>query len=120
MRIEIWHNPRCSKSRAALAILTSRGIAPETVDYLKTPPDVARLREVVAMLGVPPRDLLRTGEPAYRALRLADPALDDAAILQAMADHPILIERPVVIAGDRAVIGRPPETVEALLAEMSR
>lgn len=114
VNVVIWHNPRCSKSRAALAILRDRGVEPEIVAYLKTPPDVAALRDAVARLGLSPRDLLRKGEAIYHELGLADPALDDAAILKAMAEHPVLIERPVVFAGERAVIGRPPERVAGL------
>lgn len=115
MKVTIWHNPRCSKSRAALEILRAAGIAPQIVEYLKTPPDVAGLREVIGKLGIAPRQLLRTGEPAYRELDLAATDLDDAAIYDAMARHPVLIERPVVIAVDRAVVGRPPERVRELI-----
>ncbi|MFO8153312.1 arsenate reductase (glutaredoxin) [Thioalkalivibrio sp.] len=107
----MYHNPRCSKSRAALALLRERGIEPEIVEYLKTPPDRTALEDLIAMLGVSPRNLLRTSEAAYRELGLADAELPDERIIQAMVDHPKLIERPIVIHGGQARIGRPPERV---------
>ncbi|TVP87830.1 MAG: arsenate reductase (glutaredoxin) [Thioalkalivibrio sp.] len=107
----IYHNPRCSKSRAALALLREQGIAPEIVEYLKTPPDRATLEDLIAKLGISPRQLLRTGEAAYRELGLADPELADERIIQAMVDHPKLIERPIVVRGGQARIGRPPERI---------
>lgn len=107
----MYHNPRCSKSRAALALLRERGIEPEIVEYLKTPPDRTTLEDLIAMLGVSPRKLLRTNDAAYRELGLADPQLPDERIIQAMVDHPKLIERPIVIHGGQARIGRPPERV---------
>ena len=111
----LYHNPRCSKSRAALALLDARGITPRVVRYLDTPPDVATLQSLVAQLGLTPRALLRTGEPEYAALGLDDPGVDDAAILDAMATHPRLIERPILVRGTRAVIGRPTERLLTLL-----
>ncbi|PJJ99515.1 arsenate reductase (glutaredoxin) [Lysobacteraceae bacterium NML91-0213] len=111
----LYHNPRCSKSRAALALLQARGIEPRVVQYLDTPPDAATLHHVVAALGKPARALLRTGEEEYAALGLADPGLDDARVIAAMAAHPRLIERPILVRGERAVIGRPPERVLELL-----
>jgi len=110
-----YHNPRCSKSRQALALLGERGITPVIVPYLDTPPDAQTLRRLLAQLGLPARALLRTGEDAYRALGLDDPALDEAALIDAMAAHPRLIERPIFVHGERAVIGRPPERVLDLL-----
>ena len=112
----LYHNPRCSKSRAALDLLAERGVAPEIVRYLDTPPDAGTLRRLLAQLGLPARALLRTGEDEYKTLKLADPALDDEALIAAMAAHPKLIERPVFVCGGRAVIGRPPERVLELLA----
>jgi len=106
-----YHNPRCSKSRQALALLQARGIAPEIVHYLETPPDTATLQTLLQQLGLPARALLRTGEDIYNALGLADPALDEATLMAAMSAHPRLIERPIFICGQRAVIGRPPERV---------
>lgn len=107
----LYHNPRCSKSRAALELLQAHGVEPAVVRYLDSPPDVAALRRLVDALGIAPRELLRRGEAAYRDLGLDDPSLDDDAILAAMAAHPILIERPILVRGTRAVIGRPPERV---------
>lgn len=117
MTITFWHNPRCSKSRAALALLEERGQPLDVVDYQKTPPDAATIADVVAKLGLPARALLRSGEAAYAELGLADESLDASALIAAMAAHPVLIERPVAIRGDRAIIGRPPEQVLALLDE---
>lgn len=111
----LLHNPRCSKSRAALALLQARGIDFELLPYLEQPPTVDELRALVAQLGTGPRGLLRSGEPEYAALGLDDPALDDEALLAAMAAHPRLIERPVFVHRGRAVVGRPPERLLALL-----
>ncbi len=112
----LWHNPRCSKSRAALDLLASRGVQPRIVTYLDQPPSVDELRAAVAALGIAPRGLLRTGEAQYMDLGLDDPSLDDDAILAAMHAHPRLIERPLLLHDDgRAVIGRPPERVLELL-----
>lgn len=111
MSTKIFHNPRCSKSRQTLALLTERGIEPEVVEYLKTPPSAEDIRKLLNQLGIPARELLRTGEQAYRDAGLDNPDLDDAAVIAAMAEHPILIQRPIVVAGDRARIGRPPEAV---------
>ncbi|MDE2308595.1 MAG: arsenate reductase (glutaredoxin) [Xanthomonadaceae bacterium] len=113
--VRIYHNQRCSKSRATLALLEGRGEAVEVIDYLRTPPGTAELAGLLRQLGMPPRGLLRTGEAEYRSLGLDDPALDDAALIAAMAAHPILIERPIVVAHGKAAIGRPPEAVLAIL-----
>lgn len=107
----LYHNPRCSKSRAALALLRSRGREPEVVPYLDAPPDRGTLAWLAARLEGGARSMLRTGEPEYRELGLDDPGLDEDALLDAMARHPRLIERPIYVAGERAVIGRPPERV---------
>ena len=111
-----YHNPRCSKSRGALALLHERGVHPDTIEYLAHPPSVDELRDLLVMLALPARDLLRTGEPAYKDLGLADPALSEDALLEAMHAHPILIERPIFVHEGRAVIGRPEENVLALLS----
>jgi len=113
--MQIYHNPRCSKSRQTLELLRERGIEPEIVEYLKTPPDEATLARLLEQLGLRPRDLMRTKEPEYTALGLADPSLDDGALIRAMAAHPKLIERPIVVHGRRAVLGRPPAKVLELL-----
>ena len=115
MSITIYHNPRCSKSRATLKLIEERGLSPEIIRYLETPPSKDELRELLALLGMGPRDLLRKREKQYKALGLDDPALDDEALLEAMAAHPILIERPIVVANGRAVLGRPPENVLEIL-----
>lgn len=114
-RVRIYHNPRCSKSRQTLALLEERGIAPEIVLYLETPPSEARIEELLDLLGVPARALMRKREAAYRELGLGDPALTRTDLVAAMAAHPILIERPVVVSGTRAAIGRPPENVLEIL-----
>lgn len=111
----LYHNPRCSKSRGALELLRERGVEPRIVAYLDTPPSVEELREVLAMLGVPARALLRTGEEAYATLGLENPSLTEEQLLQAMVTHPRLIERPIFIHAGRAVVGRPPEQVLTLL-----
>jgi arsenate reductase len=111
MSITIYHNPHCSKSRAALALLEEHGIKPAVVRYLETPPSVAELARIAALLDVSPRQMIRTGEQEYRDNGLDDPGLADDQLLQAMHDHPRLIERPIVVTGSAARIGRPPERV---------
>jgi arsenate reductase len=113
--LTLYHNPRCSKSRGALELLEGRGLAPTVVRYLETPPDADTLKALLDKLGITARQLLRTGEDEYKALDLANPALSDAQLVDAMVQHPKLIERPVLIVGDRAVIGRPPEKVLEIL-----
>jgi arsenate reductase len=113
--LTLYHNPRCSKSRSALELLEARGLKPTVVRYLETPPSAAELKQILAGLGISPRQLLRSGEDEYKSLNLADPAVTDAAIIDAMVAHPRLIERPILVAGDVAVIGRPPEKVLEIL-----
>ncbi|AIN59788.1 arsenate reductase (glutaredoxin) [Pseudomonas soli] len=113
--LTLYHNPRCSKSRGALELLEARGLAPTIVRYLETPPDAATLEQLLAKLGIGARQLLRTGEDEYKALELANPALSDAQLIKAMVEHPKLIERPILVAGNKAVIGRPPEKVLEIL-----
>lgn len=113
--LTLYHNPRCSKSRGALELLEARGLQPKVVRYLETPPTAAELEELLGKLGLSARQLLRTGEEEYKTLNLANPALGEAQLIEAMATHPRLIERPILVAGDRAVIGRPPEKVLELL-----
>ena len=115
MRTTIYHNPRCSKSRQTLALLEERGIAPRVVDYLKTPPSAAVLKTILKQLGLRPRDLMRKGEPLYAELGLKDRDLDDDALIALMVANPILIERPIVVSGGKAAIGRPPESVLGIL-----
>jgi arsenate reductase (glutaredoxin) len=113
--LTIWHNPRCSKSRQALALLQERGLDPEIVEYLKQPPSAAQLAHALELLGLGPRELMRSSESAFAEGKLGDPALTREQLIRAMVEHPILIERPVVLTKDRAVIGRPPERVLELL-----
>jgi arsenate reductase len=112
--LTIYHNPKCSKSRAALAILERNGVEPNVIEYLKTPPRADQLRAIVAMLGITPEQLVRKGEQVYTEL-YAGKTLSDAQWIDAMVANPILIERPIVVRGKRAVLGRPPENVENLL-----
>ncbi|WP_353232843.1 arsenate reductase (glutaredoxin) [Pseudomonas helleri] len=113
--LTLYHNPRCSKSRAALEILEARGLAPTVVRYLDTPLEATQLRSLLGKLGLSARQLLRSGEDEYKALNLADASLSDEQLIATMAAHPKLIERPILVAGDKAVIGRPPEKVLEIL-----
>lgn len=113
MSITIWHNPRCSKSRQTLDLLINRGIEPQIVEYLKQSPSLENIQTVLNKLGLKPRDMMRKGEAIYKELGLKDK--DDDALISAMAGHPILIERPIVITKDKAAIGRPPENVLQIL-----
>jgi arsenate reductase len=113
--LTLYHNPRCSKSRGALELLEAHGLTPTVVRYLETPPNAAQLRDLLGKLGIGARDLLRTGEDEYKTLNLADASLSDADVIAAMAAHPKLIERPILVAGDKAVIGRPPEKILEIL-----
>ena len=113
-RLIIYHNPRCSKSRAALALLEERQVPLRIVEYLKEPPTRAELTTLRRKLGLAPREWIRKGEPEYKTAQL-DASSPDDQVLDAMAQHPILIERPIVVRGDRAVIGRPPQRVLELL-----
>lgn len=113
--VTLYHNPRCSKSRSALAILEEKGIRPEIVEYLKTPPTKEELRAILKKLGMKPEQIVRKGEDVYKQ-NFAGKALTDEQWLDALARNPILIERPIVVKGDRAVLGRPPEKVLELIA----
>lgn len=112
--VRIYHNPRCSKSREALALLRERGIEPQIVEYLTHPPSAAQLEALIAKLGMKPEALVRKGEAIYKE-KFAGKSLSDAEWLEALATHPILIERPIAIKDSRAVVGRPPERVLELL-----
>lgn len=113
--LRLYHNPRCSKSRGALELLEQRGLTPTIVRYLDTPLDGKQLRELLDKLGEGPRALLRQSEAEYQALGLDDLSLDDEQLIAAMVAHPKLIERPILVANDRAVVARPPERVLELL-----
>jgi arsenate reductase len=115
MTIRIFHNPRCSKSRATLALLQERGFEPDITLYLENPPDEGELRSLLSKLGLTARQLIRKGEAEYNELGLSDGSLSEAKLIAAMAAHPRLIERPIVLAGNRAAIGRPPEAVLEIL-----
>jgi arsenate reductase len=113
--ITIYHNPRCSKSRATLKMLEEQGIRPNIIEYLQTPPDAATLDGFLGKLGMEPRQLMRKGEPPYKELGLADDSKDRAALIAAMVANPILIERPIVVNGEKVALGRPPENVLGIL-----
>lgn len=115
MSVTIYHNPRCSKSRQTLQLLRDRGVEPRIVEYLKSPPDAAMLDEFLGKLGLEPRALMRRGEAPYAKLNLADESLDRAALIQAMVENPILIERPIVVKDGKVALGRPPEAVLEIL-----
>ena len=113
-KLKIYHNPRCSKSRKTLALLEEAGVDVEVVEYLKAPPDTKTLRGLLGKLGVGPRAILRTAEPAYGEAGLT-PKSTDEEILEAIGRFPSLLQRPIVVRGENAIIGRPPENVLDLL-----
>jgi arsenate reductase len=115
MDVTIYHNPRCSKSRQTLQLLQEQGIEPTVRLYLEDSPSAKELKEVIAKLDISPRELLRKGEDAYKENQLSNKDLSDAALIKAMVEFPKLIERPIVIKGDRAKLGRPPEQVLEIL-----
>ncbi len=115
MAVTIYHNPRCSKSRQTLQLLRDRGIEPEIVEYLKTPPSADELDSVLAKLGMEPRALIRAKEVAYREAGMAGDGLSRRALIDLMVANPIVIERPIVVNGARAALGRPPESVLSIL-----
>jgi arsenate reductase len=116
MKVTLFHNPRCGKSRQALALLQARGVEPEIVEYLKTPPSPAELKRILKLLGLTPRALMRRKEAAYAENGFDDPALSEDALIAAMVAHPILIERPIALANGKAALGRPPEKALEVLA----
>ena len=111
----IYHNPRCSKSRQTLDLLRQKGIDPQIILYLEEPPSESDLGKILDCLGIGPRELLRTGEVEYKELNLKDRTLDDSKIVKLMSENPKLIERPIVVSCNRAIIGRPPENVLNLI-----
>lgn len=115
MNVKIYHNPRCGKSRQTLQLLQERGVELEVIEYLKTPPSAKELNDILQKLGMEPRELMRKNEADYKASGLDDQTLDRQTLINGMVDHPILIERPIVVANDKAAIGRPPEAVLAIL-----
>ncbi len=115
MSVKIYHNPRCSKSRATLALLEENGVEPQVHTYLDTPPSAEELDSILTALGKEPRELMRKGEDPYKELGLDNEDLSRAALINAMIENPILIERPIVTKGNKAAIGRPPESVLDIL-----
>ncbi len=113
MTTTIYHNPRCGKSRQTLSLLQERGIEPEIIEYLVTPPSAEELKNILGLLGKSPRDLMRKKEA--KEAGLDDPALDDEALIAGMVANPIVIERPIVLNGGKAALGRPPESVIDIL-----
>lgn len=113
--LTLYHNPRCSKSRGALELLEARGLTPTVVRYLETPLSAAQIKALLGKLGISARQLLRSGEEEYKTLNLADASLSEQQLIDAIAAHPKLMERPILEVGDKAVIGRPPENVRELL-----
>ena len=111
MTVTIYHNPRCSKSRQTLELLKNNGVQPEIIEYLKSPPDAKTLGELLGYLGLSPRELIRNKETTYKENGLDDNDLTDKQLIEAMVNNPILIERPIVVANGKAVLGRPPENV---------
>ncbi len=115
MAVTIYHNPRCSKSRETLALLETKGEKPKVVEYLKDTPDAKTLDEILKKLDMEPRALMRRKEAPYKDLGLDDPGLSRQALIAAMVEHPVLIERPIVLKGKKAALGRPPEKVLEIL-----
>lgn len=113
--LTLYHNPRCSKSRGALELLEARGLTPTVVRYLETPLSATQIKALLGKLGISARQLLRSGEEEYKTLNLADASLSEQHLIDAIAAHPKLMERPILEVGDKAVIGRPPENVLELL-----
>ena len=113
--VRIFYNPKCSKCRLTMGILQDKGVNVSVVEYLNTPPNSLELNEVLDLLGIEPRDLMRKHETPYKENQLGNPNLSHEQLIQAMIDHPVLIERPIVIKGNTAIIGRPPEKVLDIL-----
>ena len=115
MSVTIYHNPRCSKSRAALALLEEQGIEPEIIEYLRAPPSKLEMKRILKGLDMAPRDLMRKREEPYKALNLGDGSIGVDALIDAMLKNPILMERPVVVRDGKYALGRPPENVLGIL-----
>jgi len=115
MKAKIFHNPRCSKSRKTLEILLEKGIQTEVIQYLKTPPDHKTLENILKMLNIKPIDLIRKGETLYKELNVSKYQNNSEMLLKIMIENPILIERPIVLVNNKAVIGRPPELVLSII-----
>ena len=115
-KLVIYHNPRCSKSRETLQILMDNNLNPEIIEYLDQPPTVQELTRIIGMLGIDARELLRTTEQVYKDAELDDDSLSDEEIIEALCEYPALLQRPIVVAGDKAIVGRPPTRVLDIIA----
>lgn len=115
MTVTIYHNPRCSKSRATMEFLEEKGIEAKIIKYMDTPPDEATLKELLAMLGMTPRELMRKHEAVFKDAGLDDPTFTDEELIEAMAQCPSLMERPIVVNNGKAILARPPEAVLDIL-----
>ena len=113
--VRIYYNPKCSKCRLSMQLLNDNDISPDVVEYLNQPPTIAELREILDLLSLAPRELMRQHEAPYKELNLGDDSLSQDELIQAMVDNPVLIERPIVIKGNKATIGRPPEKILDIL-----
>lgn len=113
--MKIYHNPRCSKSRKSLTLIQEAGLDVDVIEYLKTPPTVAELTAVISLLGVPAESIVRKKEALFQELGLSQQTLSEQQWIETLCEHPKLIERPIVVSGKQAVIGRPPERIEPLL-----
>lgn len=115
MPVILYHNSKCSKSRQTLELLRERGIIPDIIEYLKSPPSAEKLKEILSLLGLMPRELMRSREDVYAEYGLDNPSLSEAELIDFMVKHPVLIERPIVLANGKAAVGRPPEKVLEIL-----
>ncbi len=115
-KLVIYHNPRCSKSRETLQLLKENNMSPEIIEYLEEPPTAAELARIIALLGIGARELLRTTEQVYKDAELDDDSLSDEEIIEAICEYPALMQRPIVVQGEQAIIGRPPVKVLDLIA----
>ena len=115
MTVLIYHNPRCSKSRQTLSLIQERGYSPQIIEYLNTPLGITEISRILSLLQMEPRELFRKKETKYKELNLSDPNLTRDQLIEAMVKNPILIERPIVVVGNKAVIGRPPEEALTIL-----
>lgn len=115
MTVTVYHNPRCSKSRAAMEYLEENGIEAEVIKYMDSPPDANDIKELLSMLGMSPRELMRKHEKVFKDAGLDDPTFTDDELIEAMAQCPSLIERPIIVNNGKAVLARPPETVQDIL-----
>jgi len=115
MSVTIYHNPRCSKSRQTLELIRNKGIEPEIIEYLDTPPSANKMAQLLSLLGMEPVQIMRKGEAIYKELGLKDTDLSHTELIKTLIENPKLIERPIVVNGDKAALGRPPENVLAIL-----